>query len=191
MKKQLLALFMSVGLLLTGCGLQTNATVLECSYPFTNDTDVMKYTFKFNGDSLSELTVYMSTELPDLTEDEFNDTVTATEDNVNVQDALDGVTSSFEIDEDKQMISQTVVVDFSKYDLEADELVLFGDKEFSEITVDFVLESYGESGYEIIRDGKKVESTSSSDTTGVSEDTTNNDTSSENTTESEDTTDTK
>ena len=157
-KRNKIAVSIACVLALAGCGSNSNeVTVIDCSYPFETEGDVMKYSFKFTGDDFTSMSVTLGTDLSDSGEDVYKDTLDATIDVVNAQNEIEGVNASYESDDTKMTLTETVTVDITKYDVETDALKIFGSKDLDDITEEYVLDNYANSGYTVTVNGEKVE----------------------------------
>jgi len=156
--KKILAAIFAFLFALTGCsGGSNKTTVINCEYPFKDEGDVMRYSFRFVNEEFAGMTVTLGSDFSDSGEDVYKETLEATEAVTRVQDNVAGVDASFESDDKNMTVSQTISVDISKYDISKDELELFGDMGLKDITEKYVLENYGSSGFEITKNGEKVE----------------------------------
>lgn len=143
--------------LLISCDSQTkkNYDVINCSYPM-GENQKLEYEFKFNEDKLEKMEVYIKTSLKDATDEAYKETKDATKDVVAKQNTFKGVEASYELDDEEKIISETIKIDMPKYDIKKDGLELFGDKEYKEITPDFVKEKYKEDGFSITVNGEEL-----------------------------------
>lgn len=143
-------------MILTGCESKSavKTDTINCKYPM-GENQRLEYEFKFNKDKLNNMMVYIKTSLKDATEEAYKETKDATTDVVEKQNTFKGVDASYKADDTAKIISETIKIDMQQYDMKKDELELFGDKKYDEITPDFVKKKYKEDGFQIFVNGKE------------------------------------
>lgn len=141
--------------LLAGCTSTSKTTTMECTYDITK-TEIMKYTFELKDDTLNKLSVSFSGVYDGVEEEVFLSTVKAIEETAEKQSKYAGVKAVIESDKKKKSIEQSITVNIEKYDMDKDVLEIFGDTNLDEINEKYITEKYGDIGFTITKNGKKI-----------------------------------